>query len=193
MKITRPISKQPLPRRAKPVFRGRIFDVYQWPVKGYDGKIRIFEKVKRPDTAVIIPVTKDGKIILCRQEQPGKGRFISMPAGRVDAGESPLDAAKRELFEETGYKASKWALFDAVQPVSKAEWSIYTFIARNCYKAGDQELDGAERIKPFLVNTDTFVKMALDDSFGDPELKIKLLRIGGFSVNIKRVKRFLKK
>ena len=160
MNIKRPISKQPLPKSARRAYRGKIFDIYQWPVRGYDGKTYVFEKVKRPDTALIVPVTNDGQIILCKQEQPGKKQFISIPAGRIDKNETPLQGAKRELLEETGYKAGKWVLFEAAQPVSKVEWAIYTFIAKNCHKVSAQNLDGGEKIKPFLVSFNKFVKRA---------------------------------
>ena len=62
MEIKRPQSKQPLPENAKLVFKGVMFDTYQWEVDGYDGSKRIFEKLKRPDTVMIIPITEEGKI-----------------------------------------------------------------------------------------------------------------------------------
>ena len=109
MKITKPASKQPIPENAKLVFKGVVFDTYQWEVNGYDGSKRIFEKVKRPDTAMIIPVTEDGKIILALQEQPNKLPFMGTveDVGLMKA-KMFLEAAKRELLEETGYEAKNW-------------------------------------------------------------------------------------
>src|SRR3989344_90768 len=104
MEIKRPKSKQPIPENAKRVFRGVIFDVYQWEQEMYDGTRTIFEKLKRPDTVVVFRVLPDGKIILTEQEQPGgKGPFIGATGGRVDEGEDILAVAKRELLEESGY------------------------------------------------------------------------------------------
>ncbi|MFZ1019370.1 MAG: NUDIX hydrolase [Minisyncoccia bacterium] len=175
MKITKPASKQPIPENAKLVFKGVVFDTYQWEVNGYDGSKRIFEKVKRPDTAMIIPVTEDGKIILALQEQPNKLPFMGTVGGRVDEGEDVLEAAKRELLEETGYEAKNWLLFDAIQPVSKVEWAVYTFIAKGCKKIAEQNLDGAEKIKLKFVTFEEFINLAInDDKFGD-EFKIKIL------------------
>lgn len=94
MEIQRPPSKQSLPSNAKLVFKGTIFDVYQWEQEGYDGKVKIFEKIKRPDTVVILPILEDGKILLARQGQPGKEPFLGTVGGRVDEGETPLEAAK---------------------------------------------------------------------------------------------------
>ncbi|HEY4513381.1 MAG TPA: hypothetical protein VJH06_02610 [Candidatus Paceibacterota bacterium] len=82
MDIQRPISKQPIPDDAKRVFKGVIFDVYQWEQEMYDGTKAIFEKLKRPDTVVVFPVLPDGKIILTEQEQPGKKPFIGATGGQ---------------------------------------------------------------------------------------------------------------
>lgn len=175
MKIIRPASKQTMPENAKLVFKGVMFDTYQWEVDGYDGSKKIFEKLKRPDTAMIIPVTEDGKIIIALQEQPHKPPFIGTVGGRVDEGEDVFEAAKRELLEETGYEAQDWVLFDAVQPVSKIEWAVYTFIAKGCKKIAEQNLDGAEKIELKFVSFEEFIDLAInDDKFGD-EFKVKIL------------------
>ena len=175
MEIHRPKSKQPIPENAKRVFKGVMFDTYQWEVEGYDGSKKVFEKLKRPDTAMIIPVTEEGNIIIALQEQPNKPAFIGTIGGRVDEGEDILEAAKRELLEETGYRAKEWILFDAVQPVSKIEWAIYTFIAKGCKKVAEQNLDGAEKIELQFVSFEEFINLAVhDDKFGD-EFRIKIL------------------
>jgi 8-oxo-dGTP pyrophosphatase MutT (NUDIX family) len=175
MKIDRPISKQPMPENAKRVFKGEIFDVYQWEQEGYDGKKRIFEKLKRLDSSLIIPITEDKKILLAKEEQPGKKPFVTTVGGRVEENEDPLEAAKRELLEETGFESDDWCLFTSVQSTSKLDWAIYTFIAKDCHKVAEQNLDGAEKIKLLFVNFDEFVEAVLREDFNDPELKIKLL------------------
>jgi len=190
--IERPKSKQPLPENAKLVFKGVMFDTYQWEVDGYDGSKRLFEKLKRPDTAMIIPVTEDGKIIVALQEQPHKPPFIGTVGGRVDEGEDILEAAKRELLEETGYEAKEWILFDAIQPVSKIEWVIYTFIAKGCKKIAEQKLDGAEKIELKFVSFEEFVDLAVnDDKFGD-EFKIKILEAKLQPKKMEELKKLLK-
>jgi 8-oxo-dGTP pyrophosphatase MutT (NUDIX family) len=176
MQVKKSISKQPMPENAKRVFKGIVFDVYQWEQKGYDGKIKTFEKLKRYDTAVIIPITEDGKIIIANQEQPGKKPFVGLVGGRLDEGEEPLEAAKRELLEETGYRATEWELFDAVQPVSKIDWTVHTFIAKGCHKVAEQSLDGAEKIDLLFVDFDKFIEIVLQGELADMELKIKLLQ-----------------
>ena len=57
----------------------------------------------------MMPVDEEERILLVRQYRlPAQQYLWELPAGRVDPGETPLQAAKRELMEETGYRAKKW-------------------------------------------------------------------------------------
>ena len=174
MEIKRPKSKQPIPDNAKKVFGGVLFDVYQWEQELFDGTKTLFEKLKRPDTVVVFPVLDDGKIILTEQEQPGKEPFIGATGGRVDEGEDILEAAKRELLEESGYEASEFILWDAQHPTSKIDWVVYTFIAKGLKKVADMNLDAGEKINLKLVNLDEFIEIAINKNFVEKEIIPKL-------------------
>lgn len=160
-----------IPKDAKKVFDGVVFDVYQWQQEMYDGSYSTFEKLRRYDTSQIIPVTKDNNILLLEQEQPGEKSFIGLPGGRADSyDEDPLDLAKRELLEETGYKSNDWTLFMSIEPFTKVEWTIYTYIARGCEKVQDQNLDSGEKMKLIEVTFEEFVDIVFDENFRDDEL-----------------------
>ena len=174
MEINRPKSKQPIPDNAKKVFGGVLFDVYQWEQELFDGTKTLFEKQKRPDTVVVFPVLDDGKIILTEQEQPGNEPFIGATGGRVDEGEDILEAAKRELLEESGYKASEFILWDAQHPTSKIDWVVYTFIAKGLKKVADMNLDAGEKINLKLVDLDEFIEIAINKNFVEKEIIPKL-------------------
>lgn len=164
-----------MPKAAKKVFTGQIFDVYQWEQKMFDGSVVTFERLQRPDTVSIIPVTHEGKIIVGYQEQPSQKPHFTTIAGRVDPGEEILRAAKRELLEETGYQAAEWELLHSYQPTMKIEWVIFTFVARDCKKVAEQNLDAGEKIELKFVNFDEFIEMAARGDFGEHELKIMAL------------------
>jgi ADP-ribose pyrophosphatase len=147
-----------------------IFDVYQWEQEMFDGSTETFEKLKRPDTVVVFPITEDGKIILTKQEQPGKEPFIGAAGGRVDPGEDILDAAKRELLEESGYKAAEFTLWKSMQPISKIEWAVYVFVARGLKKVAELNLDAGEKIELMPVSFDEFLKIAMEPNFYEEEI-----------------------
>ncbi len=151
------IVNMQLPKQAKIVFKGKIFDVYQWPQKMFDGSVATFEKLKRPDTIQIIPII-DGKIIVANEQQPDGWARRGFIGGRVEPGEKPLDAAKRELLEETGLKAKSWTLYKVSEPYQKIIWQIFFYIAHDCKKVAEQKLDSGEKITLQKVSFDQFIK-----------------------------------
>ncbi len=75
--------------------------------KGYEIHRSI---VRHVGSAVMMAVDKKKRILLVRQYRlPAAMKMWELPAGRLDPGENPLKAAKRELIEETGYRARKWS------------------------------------------------------------------------------------
>lgn len=165
-----------IPKQAKKVFSGEIFDVYQWHQKMFDGSIGTFEMLKRPDTVQII-ATRDNKIFITKQKQPGSNYFCSLLGGRVNKKEKPLSAAKRELLEESGFVSSDWELIIVDQPYGKIDWKIYTYVARNCQKIKKQKLDNGEKIFVKSVNFNQFIKMVTSPSFISPPFRGKDLTL----------------
>lgn len=143
-----------IPDEAKLVFEGKIFDVYQWPQRLYDGSTETFEMLRRDDTVNVIGV-KDGKVVITHQKQPRKKWFYDFPGGRHDhPDENELDAAKREMLEETGMTFRKWRLVEVVQPFAKMDWLVYTFIATDFVDQVPQKLDAGEQIEVMEVGFD---------------------------------------
>ncbi len=74
-----------------------------------NGKVKVRQLVKHPGAVVMLPVLPDGRIIYERQYRFAVGDYIyELPAGTLEPGEDPLETAKRELIEETGYEAERW-------------------------------------------------------------------------------------
>lgn len=142
----------------------------------FDGSIEIFERLRRPNTAVVVPVVGD-KILIEVQEQPHRSApFLSLPGGRCDWGEDPLAAAKRELLEETGHGSDDWTLWKELNPVGKIEWTVYTYIARSCIQKQTPHLDPGEKITVRPIDFEEFLTLSEDPSFYERELKAVLLR-----------------
>lgn len=169
MTIKRPVSNQPMPSHAQCVFKGIMFDVYQWEQKLFDGSTATFEKLKRPDTVIILPVLPDGSIVLNEQEQPGQEPFIAAPGGRVDHDEDIVTAAKRELLEESGYSADTLTLWCAHQPTTKIDWAVFVFIAKNITKTAELALDAGEKIQLKTVSFDELIDIGMDSGFAGEE------------------------
>lgn len=172
----RPSSRQPLPPSARQVFKGELFDVYQWEQVLYDGSIAVFEKLRRPDTCYVIPVTANDTLLIVRQVQPGSQQFFGLIGGRVEVGETYEIAARRELLEEGGLIPGTLELWDSYQFLPKIDWAIFTFIARDCSSA-EQSLDAGEKIEMVEVSFEELLELASKDSFGDLEVALRLLRI----------------
>ena len=164
-----------MPENAKMVFKGEIFEVWQWEQKLYDGSTTTFERLRRPDTVLVVPTTKDAVLVLDEQ-QPDSDSFITTPAGRLEEGEYPLDGAKRELKEETGYESDDWEPLMELHPVSKMEWVIYIYIARNCKKMAEPQLDPGEKITVREVPFDEFLALCDEPTFRAQELSHLMLR-----------------
>ncbi|MBE8157880.1 MAG: NUDIX hydrolase [Betaproteobacteria bacterium] len=91
------------------VFSGNIISVYADKVSLPDGGESSRETVRHPGAAVIVPLLDDKTVLLEWQFRYPLGKHIwELPAGKLDAGESPRAAAERELLEETGYRANLW-------------------------------------------------------------------------------------
>lgn len=165
-----------IPKNAKKVFTGVIFDVYQWSQKMFDGSYSAFEMLKRANTIEII-ATRGDKILLAHQSQPNKPDFYSLFGGRGEIGEQPLVTAKRELLEEAGLQSVDWELIKVYEPMHKIDWKIYLFIARNCQKTSEQKLDGGEKIATVECSFDEFIKIVESNKYWGNELVLDVLRM----------------
>ena len=164
-----------IPAQAKCVFKGIIFDVYHWEQEMYDGSKATFEALKRANTVVVIPV-EGNQVYYAKQEQPGKPPFTSLFGGRAEEGEDPLESAKRELLEETGFISDDWKQIRHYAPPGRVEWNVYFFIARNCRKTTRQQLDGGEKIEVISTTIDDFVdNIILDPKFSEHELREEIM------------------
>lgn len=92
---------------SSPVFEGRVVSLQIDTVELPNGSMATREVVKHPGAVAVLAV-HDGKLLLVDQYRQAMGRTeLEIPAGKLEKGEDPLDAAKRELEEETGYRCGR--------------------------------------------------------------------------------------
>ncbi len=134
------------------VHLGLFFNVYRDKVLLPDKKTSLREYIRHPGAVVILPVLDDGKLLLEQQfRYPLNQIFLEFPAGKIDQGEHPLETAKRELMEETGYTASDWQFVCTVHnAVGYSDEALYIYLAQGL-KPGETEPDAEEFIETFSV------------------------------------------
>jgi ADP-ribose pyrophosphatase len=125
------------------VFGGRLLKVYADKVRLPDGAESWREYIRHPGAVAILALLENGKLLFERQYRyPLRRVFLEIPAGKIEPDEHILDTARRELREETGYKAKTWRHLATLHP---------------CIGYAD------ERIELFWAEGLSFVGAALDD------------------------------
>lgn len=165
-----------IPEQAKKVFEGVIFDVYHWPLTDFDGNERVFERLKRLDSAIVVPVTDEGKVLIARQQQPHKPEYLGCFGGQIEHGEASRDAAGRELLEESGMTAGSLELWFSERSMEKIEWVCYFYIARGVKKTSEVLWDGGERLWPIELSVDEFVDWLRSNECTEKILALRVLR-----------------
>lgn len=132
------------------VLRGHFLHIKRDTVRLPGGATATREYVVHPGAVMVIPLLENGRVLLERQYRyPMQRVMIEFPAGKLDAGESSLVCAQRELREETGYTAREWARAGVLHPViSYATEFIDIWFARGLL-AGQQRLDVGEFLDVF--------------------------------------------
>jgi len=111
----------------------------------------------------VIALTKNREVVLVKQYRHGAGQvLLEIPAGVMEAGdESPLQTAKRELLEETGYASEKFFEVGSSYPNPATHNNMtYSYLALDVEKVSQQHLDETEEIEVSLMPFDKFVALA---------------------------------
>lgn len=110
---------------------GRKFDYEVVRLRLPNGVEGEWECVRHPGGALVVPVTPEGKLVLVRQYRFAlAGRILEFPAGTVEPGESPENTVRREVEEETGYRAATWQkLGEFPLAPGYSDEMIYAFLA----------------------------------------------------------------
>ena len=145
---------------SKLAYKGKVFSVFTDTVIEPTGVKNVRDVIRHNGSVVILAIDEspetgnpnDPIVILERQYRHAAGQFLlELPAGRIEPKETPLAAAKREMIEETGYRAKKWALLTKyfASPGFLGEW-MQIYIAREI-SPGKSQPEADEQIEILRV------------------------------------------
>jgi ADP-ribose pyrophosphatase len=152
------------------IYRGRILTLRLKYLQQPDGSRRLREIVEHAPGAAVVAVDDQGQVLLVRQERPAVGaRPLELPAGLVDPGEQPIDCARRELVEETGFAAQR------VEPLVSFYTSpgfcdelIHVYVATGLYEqTAGHGLDEEEEIEVVRLPLQTAIEQVTSDEVSD--------------------------
>ena len=181
VRIRRPIRKRISTRIKETLFRSKFFDLQRLNFSVGKRKV-VFYRVKSSNSVVILPMLDDGRVVLERQYRPAIGRYIyELPAGHMDDGEDPSKTARRELEEETGYRAKNLKpLFSAYpSPGIRTEFSSF-FIATGLVKT-EAHMDPDEVIEIKKIRLGRLVSMIRKNQIIDAKTIAAILFYISFS------------
>ncbi len=131
-----------------------------------DGRINNeYYVLEYPDWVNIIAITEDGDFVLERQYRHALGNTCyELPCGVIEEGETPMEAAKRELLEETGYSGGEWKEWMTLSPNPATCTNLaHSFLAVGVKKTSEQHLDATEDIDVYLKSA-SFVRQLLEEN-----------------------------
>jgi len=120
-------------------------------------------QISMPDYTTILPVTRDGLIVCIRQYKHGIGSIaLTLPGGAIESGEQPIQSARRELLEETGYQCAAWQdLGEFVVGANQGICKAHLFLAKDGQKICEAESGDLEDMEIELLDVE-HLQHALD-------------------------------
>jgi ADP-ribose pyrophosphatase len=115
------------------VYQGLFLKLRRDAARLPDGSVHEREWVVHPGASAVVALDDQERVLIERQFRYPMGRvYLEIPAGKIDAGETPLQTMRRELVEETGYQAAQWAPLTQIHPaIGFSNEIIHLFLARD--------------------------------------------------------------
>lgn len=162
---------------SKEIFNGRVIRVTLDKVQLEDGTTSTREVVHHHGGACVLPVDADGNVTMVRQFRYALGEELwELPAGKLEAGEDPFEAAKRELSEECGLTADTYTELGVVYPtVGYDSERIYLWAAEGLHTV-DQHLDAGEFLDVVKMPFAQALGLVMDGTIRDSKTQVALLK-----------------
>lgn len=163
--------------KSQRIYEGAIINLRRDEVTVQKGTSKR-EIIEHNGGAVLAAVTDTGKLVMVRQYRKAAERvMLEVPAGKIDPGESPEDAAKRELKEETGYTAGNIKFLMQFYPsVGYSEEILYLYLCTEL-TSGETNFDENEAIDIEEYEVNKLYKMAMDGDIQDAKTIIAVLTV----------------
>ena len=162
---------------SKLVYDGGLLKVYYDTVELVNGASAWREVIRHPGAVVMVPVDEESNLYLVRQYRYPYGRvLLEVPAGKLEWGEEPFAAAKRELEEEIGANASQWTFLGEMCPTPGfCDELQHVWLARGL-TFGESHPDEDEFLEPVRLPMKEAVAMAVDGRLEDSKTVAAVLR-----------------
>ena len=141
--------------KTKKSIDANVFKLQLDEVVWVNGRRAIRDVIRHNGITAIVPIIEKKYIILIKQYRYGADRImLEVPAGTIDPGEKPLQCAKRELIEETGYHGKQWKLIGKYFPTPAYNTCIIHSYLTHCYKQTETNYDEDEVLHARSVDID---------------------------------------
>lgn len=159
------------------IFDGVAIHLFRDEILLPNGNKDVREVVRHPGAVCVIPITDDGEIIFVNQFRYALNRVtLEVPAGKLEKGEDPMEAALRELSEETGVAAEKIEPLDALYTSpALIDEIIYMYIATGLSQ-GEQHLDDDEFVNAVKIPMDEAIDMVMSGKILDAKTQLIILK-----------------
>lgn len=150
------------------IYKGKIISLVKDTIVLPDGRTTTRDVVLHNGAAAIVPIDNEGNILFVRQyRQPAGEELLEIPAGILEKGEDPLECAKRELEEETGYRALELShICSMYTAVGFCTEMIHIYFAQNLVES-KQNLDEDEFVNVEKYSLDEAIEMIFDSRIKD--------------------------
>jgi len=162
----------------KEIFKGKIIHVHVDDVELENGKSGLREVVDHPGGVCVAAVTKDRELLFVRQfRYPYHEVCLELPAGKLEPGEDPAEAIKRELKEETGCTGRNWQFMGNLYPSPGYCGEIIRLWMCEVDREGsEQELDEDEFVECERIPLSTAVEMVMNNEIPDAKTQVLIMR-----------------
>jgi 8-oxo-dGTP pyrophosphatase MutT (NUDIX family) len=169
--------RKPLVVASKPAHRGRVIDVSTERLRYSNGREYDIDYVRHPGAAAVVAVDGTNRVCLVRQYRHGIQDFLwEIPAGKLDPGEQPQVCAVRELREETGVTANRWASLGLYVPAPGIFTElIHLYLAREL-DVGASSPDADEELELKWLPLDEAIGQVLKGEWNDGKTAMALWR-----------------